>query len=144
MLCSIPLVFLSMSGLIIGALLVLMIVGVALFRRPDMPGRSQVLVLLGLLLLGLAAGEVAYLQKDPHEIVVMVDLSPSTRGAQYRDVKFLKQRIGTLLRDRSYRIVYFSDENRTGIPVADRLSDLPAAKTAFNPPPAAAIVLFSD
>ena len=144
MVCSIPLVFLSMPGLIIGGLIVLVIIGVAIFRRPDIPERSQGLVLLGLLLLGLAAGEIAYLQKDPHEIVVMVDLSPSTRGAQFRDATLLKQRIGTLLRDQTYRIVYFSDENRTAVPAGDRLADLPAAKTDFSPPPAAAVLLFSD
>ncbi|HEV8291193.1 MAG TPA: VWA domain-containing protein, partial [Tepidisphaeraceae bacterium] len=144
MLCGIPLVFHSIPALIIGAALVLIILAIAIFRRPDMPRSSQVLVLLGLLLLVLAAGRLAYLQPDPHEIVVMVDLSPSTRTAQYRDSKFLQQRIRTLLAQNPHRVVYFSDEMRTQIAPADHLPDLPSQKTNFNPPPAAAILLFSD
>src|SRR5438045_2460629 len=110
-----PLVFNSVSALIGSAVIVIFIVGVAIFRRPDVPRSSQVLVLLGLLLAALAAGEAAYLRADRHVVVVMVDLSPSTRTARYRDAKFLQQRIGTLLAGNSYRIVYFSDENRTQI-----------------------------
>src|SRR6185436_588829 len=109
---SMPLIFQAVTALVVSAVLVWIIVGVAILRRPDMPRSSQMLILLGSVLLCLAAGEAAYLQRDPHEIVVMVDLSPSTRVARYRDVKFLEQRIGTLLRGNRYRIVYFSDENR--------------------------------
>src|SRR3954470_22986205 len=135
----VPLVFGSMAGLIIAAVIVLMIVAVAIFRRPDMREGSQTLIVIGLVLLALAAGEMAYLQRDPHEIVVMVDLSPSTRTAQYRDRKFLKQRIGTLVGRNPYRIVYFSDENRTSVTAADsqRLEDLPSAWTWFRPAPRA-------
>src|SRR5258705_7155913 len=97
MLLRIPMIFLSLSGLITSALLVLIILVIAAFRRPDMRRSSEILILLGLVLLTLAAGELAYLQSDPREIVVMVDLSPSTRGAQYRDRAFLRRRIQTLL-----------------------------------------------
>src|SRR6266581_1146347 len=144
MLASFPLILLSPGALVIGAIIVLIIVAVAIFRRPDMRRSSEILILLGLLLLALAAGKLAYLQSDPHEIVVMVDLSPSTRGAQYRDNKFLGQRIGTLVGRNPYRIVYFSDENHSSVAKADRLSDLPSAWTKFNPPQASAILLFSD
>ena len=144
MLSDIPLVFLSLPSLIISALLVLIIVAIALFRRPDMRRSSQILILLGLVLLALAAGGLAYLQTDPHDVVVMVDLSPSTRTAQYRDSKFLQQRIRSLLGQNPYRMVYFSDDTRTQITVADPLPDLPSPKTIFKPPPASAILLFSD
>src|SRR6266508_915381 len=83
------------------------------------------------------------MQPEPREIAVMVDLSPSTRTAQYRDAKFLQQRIRTLLGQNPYRVVYFSDEARAQV-AADPLPDLPSQKTIFNPPPAAAVLLFSD
>src|SRR2546427_11456733 len=109
MLASFPLILLSPGALVIGAVIVSIIVAAAIFRRPDMRRSSQMLILLGLVLLTLAGGELAFVQSDPHEIVVMVDLSPSTRGAQYRDNKFLGQRIVTLVGRNPYRIVYFSD-----------------------------------
>ena len=144
MLLGIPFVFLSIPGLIISGVLVLIIIAVATLRRPDMRRSSQILILLGLVLLALAAGGLAYLQTDPREIVVMVDLSPSTRTAQYRDAKFLQQRIRTLLGQNPYRILYFSDEIRTQIAATARLPDLASRKTIFDPPPGAAILLFSD
>ena len=144
MLAGFPFVFLSFSGLVISAILALIIIAIALLRRPDMRHWSQILILLGLVLLALAAGGLAYLQSDPHEIVVMVDLSPSTRNAQYRDSKFLQQRIRTLLGENPHRILYFSDEVRTTLAKSDQLPDLASQKTIFNPPPASAILLFSD
>src|SRR5207245_3803704 len=144
MLAGFPFVFLSFSGLVISAILALIIIAIALLRRPDMRHWSQILILLGLVLLALAAGGLAYLQSDPHEIVVMVDPSPSTRNAQYRDSKFLQQRIRTLLGENPHRIRYFSDEVLTTLAKSDQLPDLASQKTIFNPPPASAILLFSD
>ena len=144
MLAGIPFVFRSLPSLIISVLLVLIIIAIALFRRPDMRRSSQILILLGLILLALAAGGLAYLQTDPHEVAVMLDLSPSTRTARYRDSKFIQQRIRTLLGQNPYRILYFSDEIRTRIAAADRLPDLASQKTVFNPPSGAAVLLFSD
>ncbi|HEV8606025.1 MAG TPA: vWA domain-containing protein, partial [Tepidisphaeraceae bacterium] len=144
MLAGLPFVFLSVPTLIISAALALLILIITLLRRPDMPRSSQLLIFLGLLLLTLTAGQLSYLQPDPREIVVMVDLSPSTRTAQYRDAKFLQQRIHALLDQTPHRILYFSDDTRTQIPTSDILPDLPSTKTIFNPPPVSAILLFSD
>src|SRR5689334_12449748 len=127
MLSGVPMIFLSVPGLIISALLVLIVVGIAIFRRPDMRRSSEMLVLLGLVLLMLAGGELAYLQSDPREIAVMVDLSASTRGARYRDSQFLQQRIRTLLGANPYRVIYFSDENRMSVAQGGQLADLPSA-----------------
>jgi hypothetical protein len=64
----------------------------------------------------------------PH-IIVMLDLSPSTRGASYRDSAALNQRIAQLLPRTPYRIETFGEN---------------ADQTIFAPPPADDILLFSD
>jgi len=144
MLSGLPFTFLSHIALAASATLALITIIIAAIRRPDMPRSSQILIALGLVLFTLGAGQLAYLESDPREVIVMVDLSPSTRSAQYRDAKVLQQRISTLLHKTPHRIVYFSDDNRTQISPSTRLPDLPSDKTIFNPPPAAAILLFSD
>src|SRR6266480_1445644 len=123
MLASVPFIFLSYIALAASATLALIAIIIAAIRRPDMPRSSQILIALGLVLLTLGAGQLAYLQPDPREVVVMVDLSPSTRTAQYRDPKFLQQRIDTLLKATPHRIVYFSGDNRIQISLATRLPD---------------------
>src|SRR5258705_12624993 len=107
MLSRLPFIFLSHAALIIAAILALLAILIAFLRLPDMPRSSQILIALGLVLLTLGAGQLAYFQPDPREVIVMVDLSPSTRTAQYRDPKFLQQRIDTLLKTTPHRILYF-------------------------------------
>src|SRR6267143_1203915 len=108
MLSRLPFIFLSHAALIIAAILALLVILIAFIRRPDMPRSSQILLALALVLLTLGAGQLAYLQPDLREVIVMVDLSPSTRTAQYRDPKFLQQRISTLLNKTPHRVLYFS------------------------------------
>src|SRR5438045_1122371 len=109
MLAALPFIFLSHIALAIAAILALLAMIIAFIRRPDMPRSSQILIAIGLLLLCLGAGQLAYLQADPRQVLVMVDLSPSTRTARYRDPKFLQQRIATLLNQTPHRIVNFGD-----------------------------------
>src|SRR6478672_8426857 len=73
----------------------------------------------------------------------MFYLSPSTRGAAYRDRAALDRRIRELLGNTPYHIELFTD----GTPIRDpgrALNDLPAERTRFVPPAAAAVLLFSD
>src|SRR5687768_8707290 len=83
-------------------------IAVAVRRRAALPGASGALVAVGLLLMSVAAGSPVLERPDADEVVVMVDLSPSTRGARYRDAGFLKQRVGQLLGGTRYRTVYFA------------------------------------
>jgi hypothetical protein len=126
------------------AILTICIVIIARIRRVDLPKRSQRFIVIGLALLSLAAGGVTWLRPDPREVLVMVDLSPSTRTAQYRNVDALRRRIDQLLGSTPRRLLYFAADNRPTIADTSELPDLPADKTVFNPPGAAAILLFSD
>lgn len=76
----------------------------------------------------------------------MVDLSPSTRTATYRDPAALRGRIGQLLGRSPHRVVYFASESATTTtaPPGPTLPDLLADRTTFAPPAARAVLLFSD
>jgi hypothetical protein len=88
-----------------------------------------------------ATGNFVWRSAEHRRIAVMADLSPSTRGAAYRDRAVLQRRIGELLGNTPYDLVLFSDRN-----VSDdgTLAEMPAERTVFSPVPADAILLFSD
>ncbi len=146
-----PVTFGSIPLLLTALALVLAALALAALRRIRLPRRSGIPIALGLMLLPLAAGRMTWSAPTSGEIVVMVDLSPSTRTAAYRDPSALDQRIAQLLGDRPHRRMYFADEHPLFAldplpdPLPNPLPDLPAQRTHFAPPPdAAAVVLFSD
>ena len=73
----------------------------------------------------------------------MVDLSPSTRGAEFRKPEYLRQRLAELIGDAPYRLIAFAAENRPLDP-AGPFDEIPVDMTVFHPPEADAIILFSD
>ncbi len=110
--------------------------------------RPAVLALMGigLGLLALAAGGLTWMRHAPGTVAVLVDLSPSTRGAAYRNPVWLRQRIDQWMGRTPHRIYLFSGRNHllTTWPIGP-LGDLPTDQTRFQPPPDAdAILLFSD
>ena len=76
----------------------------------------------------------------------MVDLSPSTRGAAYRDRATLDRRLGQLLLgDVPRDLLAFAGGAARPLPDGATLGDLPCDHTVFAPPADAdAVVLFSD
>src|SRR5215218_2463360 len=82
---------------------------VAVYRRPAIPALTSVLASTGLLLLALAAGGPTWHRPAAAEVVVMVDLSASTRTAQYRDAVALRERVRQLLGDVPHRMEFFAD-----------------------------------
>jgi hypothetical protein len=116
---------------------------VALFRRIQIGRISAGLLALGILLLALAAGQPLWSHAGEPSILVMVDLSPSTRGAMFRDRSSLDARVHQLLGDQPARMLAFSDD-LADLPSGTSLPDLPAGQTRFSPPLADAILLFSD
>lgn len=118
--------------------------GIALARRASFPVASYAAFAVGLALLVAAAADAVWRKPDPQPVAVCVDLSPSTRTADYRDRLTLERRIRELLRDTPYRIHFFASSTNDTDPSATRFPDLPADQTRFTPPPAAAILLFSD
>jgi hypothetical protein len=77
-------------------------------------------------------------------VTVMVDLSPSTRTAHFRDPAQLQRRINQLLGDHPYRLHYFADQLTSTASDGGRLADIPSFRTRFLPPAGGPILLFSD
>ncbi len=122
------------------------IVAIALLfrRRKSLPRLTVACLFVAIVLLVLAGGELLVPLPRTGEIVVMVDLSPSTRSAMFRDRASLDSRLRQLLGSRSFRLLAFAQRNEP-MPAGDRLADLPAPQTVFDPPTDAdAIVLLSD
>src|SRR5271154_2555340 len=94
-----------------------------------MPRSAKFLILLGTLALLLAACGLALSLPTTPDIVIMLDFSPSTRGASYRDTAALNHRLAQLLPHTPYRIETFGEN---------------AEQTIFTPPLADDIILFSD
>src|SRR5690349_2454481 len=138
----------SPLALLCGFALALITVVVALRRQPAVPALTHVLVAIGILLLTLAAGGLTW-RRPAGDVVVRVDLSPSTRTAQFRNAPALHERMRQLLGDVPYRLEYFANgpaagPQAEGLDQAGALPELPAERTVYDPPTAAAVVLFSD
>jgi hypothetical protein len=118
-------------------------IAIALLRRLKLSLLTKILLLLSITLLTLAAGQPIWHRPIPQRIAVMVDLSPSTRTASYRDRAFLQRRLSQLLGHTRYDTLYFSDHNEHSIS-GNVLPDIPADRTVFDPPAEAAVILFSD
>jgi hypothetical protein len=116
--------------------------GVFFVRRPDLPPTAAWIALAGLLSLALAAGRPVWHHPAEKTVAVMVDLSPSTRGATFRDPTFLSRRLRDLLGKTPYHVWGFSDGSPVEFP--QTLDDMPCDQTKFSPVDADAIVLFSD
>jgi hypothetical protein len=141
MLSHLPLVFASPESLYFAFSMVCGVIAVARFRRVAIHHKAQICIATGAMLLAIAAGQPIFNRPAHGSVVVMVDLSPSTRGATFRDQSALRLRIHQLLGDLQYQLLAFSDRNQ---PLPASLIDLPCDQTIFAPPPADAVLLFSD
>ena len=118
-------------------------IAVARWRRIDVPAVSAWLMSGGIVLLALAAAGPVWHRPRPGTIAVMVDLSPSTRGARFRNPDFLRRRLSQLIGNARFRLIAFAAENRPLDP-AGPFAEMPADRTVFSPADADAIILFSD
>ncbi|HMO26673.1 MAG TPA: hypothetical protein PKB10_10415, partial [Tepidisphaeraceae bacterium] len=105
--------------LIIGLLLA--VLSAMLMRQaPTLPIASRVACVITVVLLALAGGDIAWRREVPADVVVLIDRSPSTRGAAYRDPASLDALLETLLPAATVRRIAFAD----GIaPIADGVLD---------------------
>ncbi|MGH7215355.1 MAG: hypothetical protein ACREIT_11385, partial [Tepidisphaeraceae bacterium] len=141
---ALPLTFDSPALLAVGLALGAVIITVAWTRRLPLPRTSLTLSIAGVLLLAVACGHPVWLARPARVVDVMVDLSPSTRGATYRDDATLRRRVGQLINNVPFRITCFSQVNRPDNGTIAPL-EMPAEQTVFTPPANAdAILLFSD
>lgn len=114
-------------------------------RKIDVPVSSRVAGALGLAFWCLALGGVSWLRPLPGRVAVMVDLSGSTRTAQYRNRAQLESRVRELLGGVDSRFYYFASQVTTSAQGDRALGDLPGDRTVFAPPvDAPAVLLFSD
>jgi hypothetical protein len=128
------------------AALVLAIIAIAIafWRRINFAPLSAWLICIGTLLLAVAAAGPQWNHPRPGTIAVMVDLSPSTRGAKFRDPDFAHRRILELIGATPYQIFSFAAANQPLDPRGP-FKEIPADRTIFSPPPNADIILlFSD
>lgn len=132
----VPLLIAAVFGATGGALLLLR-------RGVPLPRLTRGALLLAILLLVLAAGELHLKFPKQARIAVMVDLSSSTRTAIYRDRAALDSRLKQLLGSRAFDLYGFA-EHAFVLSDAARLADVASARTVFAPPDASAVILFSD
>lgn len=118
---------------------------IAAWRGPAVPRGTLALAGCGIAFWVLAAGAPLWLRPSDVVVSVLVDLSPSTRTAAYRDVATLRRRVGELLpRGTSYHVEYFADGIVPAPATAATLPDVPVERTRFPVPDADAVLLFSD
>src|SRR2546423_14965632 len=99
MLAQSPLFFAAPSPLLAAGTMLLLVLVIAFTRRIAIAPTAALLMISGLILLTLSAGEPRLRRASVGAVTVMVDLSPSTRGAAYRDRAALDRRIRRPLRD---------------------------------------------
>jgi hypothetical protein len=117
---------------------------IARIRRVALDTSAHLLITTGLLLLAMASAGPRWLHQTPPVIDVYVDLSPSTRGATFRDHAALDRRINQLLGNTPHEIIAFASSTRP-LPPDATLPDITTDQTTFTPPTGAdAILLFSD
>jgi hypothetical protein len=136
-------VFSAPISLGISLAMVVAIVAIAVARRIAVGSVAGFCLSLGIVLLAISAGQPLFNRMDRPSIVVMVDLSPSTRGATYRDRAALDLRLHQLLGNQPCQLLAFADQNQP-MPAGNTLDDIPSDQTRFAPPDADAIVLLSD
>ncbi|MFT3789158.1 MAG: VWA domain-containing protein [Tepidisphaeraceae bacterium] len=100
------------------------------------------LLAVGATLLLLAGAGVHAMWRTPATIVALVDVSPSTRGASYRSIDALRERLRTLAGSTNIRVIRFASGLLEGND--DALQDVPTDRTSVILPDADAVLLFSD
>ena len=118
-------------------------IAIAGWRRIELPAVSAWLLSVGTILLAVAAAGPVWNHPKAGTIAVMVDLSPSMRGANFRKPEFVRERVAELIGDSPYQLIGFATGNHPLDP-AGPFHEIPADRTNFSPADADAIILFSD
>lgn len=113
-----------------------------LWRRRAFSPWTIGLLAMAMSLLALSAGQLEIQWPRAQRVAVLVDLSPSTRGAPWRDHAWLHRRLATLLPHAAYDTYAFADGALCPLP-AD-VTEIAAGQTRLPPVSADAVVVFSD
>jgi hypothetical protein len=131
------------AGIVAAAACVALAV-VAAKRRPAVPHTTITLAGIGVVLLALAAGGLAWLRPATRPVAVMLDLSPSTRGAQFRESGDMESRVSQLIGDVPRNLVGFADGPQNAPDWDKHLPEIKSRRTVLPAADAPAILLFSD
>jgi von Willebrand factor type A domain len=115
-------------------------------ERRRIGGSAVVLLGVAGVLLAAAAGGLRWSGRSEERVQVMVDLSPSTRGAHYREGKHLQEEIARLLGDQPYDVIAFGEhaQELRGTESLKDLKEMPSPMTRFEPSGPGPVLLFSD
>src|SRR5690349_9980298 len=94
--------FTSPISLFFAVLIAIGLFVLAWMRRPALPRVSIALAAASITALTLATGGISCRSGREPRVAVMVDCSPSTRGASFRDARWLRSRVRDLLGSRRY------------------------------------------
>src|SRR6185437_4181260 len=106
--------------------------GLAAGRRIALPTASAALAAAGTICLILAAGALTWNAASPPNVVVMVDLSASTRTATYHDPAALERRLGQLLAATPYATYAFAAQS-VPADLAHLQMEMDGNQTVFDP-----------
>ncbi len=123
-------IFANITDLVLGLIALAAGIGLILRARRAVSATMLALLALGLVALAVAMGEPTIRWPAKETVRVMVDLSPSTRGAAYRDAKWRDVRLKTLLGNIPHTTTEFESDN--------------SRETHFAPAAGTPVVLFSD
>src|SRR5580658_3910609 len=139
---TVPIAINSLWMLVSAAVLAFTASWIVYSRRPNLPRTALWIAVGGMVCLVIAAGRPVWYRPAERSVAVMVDLSPSTRGATFRDQTFLSRRLRDLLGKTPYHLWCFAG----GAPVEfpPNLNVMPCDETRFLSVDADAIILFSD
>jgi hypothetical protein len=113
-------------------------------RRAALPPVSRWLGLVAALMLAIAAGSPLWRHPRAGTATVLVDLSPSTRTADFRTRQYLELRLAELLGGTKFRLKFFADGPAAVDPAQSVFADVPCERTVCPPLVGDAVVLFSD
>ncbi len=132
------------AGIIAAAACAALIV-VSTKRRPAVPRATLLLAAIGAMLIALASSGMTWMRPAARRITVLLDLSPSTRAAEFRYVDGLQRRVKQLVGDVPVEITCFA-EQVGALPKMDHphVPDLPGRRTVLPSVDAPAVLLFSD
>jgi hypothetical protein len=136
--------FLSPISMVIAGVLLVATVVIAAIRGVWFGRAASALIVLGGGCWIVSAGMPVWDHPAARTVAVMVDLSPSTRGAIYRDRAALDRRVAALVGSMPHTVYAFAGGPPQPLPDGTTLSDIDCDKTVFAPPEADAIILFSD
>jgi hypothetical protein len=142
---ALPFTFQHWPAGVVAAAACVALVAIAAKRRPAVPRATLVLAGFGAVLIALGASGLVWLRPATQSIAVFVDLSASTRTADFRGLDSIAKRQGQLIGDAATQPITFG-ERVEPLPSFDKpfMQDFDGKRTILPASDSPAILLFSD